>query len=60
MEPVVAPISWACTTGMDISLLLGIRRQPTEYVQISPGTKSIDLYLNVIKVCVQIGPGWVE
>ncbi len=34
--------------------------QPTGYVQISPGTKTIDLYVNVIKVFVQIGPGWVE
>jgi hypothetical protein len=33
---------------------------PTSYVQIAPGTKTIDLYLNVIQVFVQIGPGWVE
>jgi hypothetical protein len=33
---------------------------PRSYVQIAPGTKTIDLYLNVIQVFVQIGPGWVE
>ena len=34
--------------------------QPTNYVQIAPGTKYIHLDLNVIYIFVQIGPGWVE
>lgn len=33
--------------------------QPTSYIEITPGTKSINFQLNVIEIFVQIGQGWV-
>jgi hypothetical protein len=33
--------------------------QPTDYIEIIPGIKNIDLRLNVIDVYVQIGQGWI-
>lgn len=37
-----------------------VSAQPTSYIEISPGTKSIDLQLNVINIYVQIGQGWIQ
>jgi hypothetical protein len=34
--------------------------QPSLNTQIKAGSKHIDLYINIIRIEVQIGPGWVE
>jgi hypothetical protein len=36
-----------------------VSTQPINYIEITPGSKDIDLQLNVINIYVQIGQGWV-
>ena len=37
-----------------------VSAQPTSYIEITPGSKTINLQLNVINMYVQIGQGWVQ
>jgi hypothetical protein len=37
-----------------------VSAQPTNYIEITPGSKNIELQLNVINIYVQIGQGWIQ
>ena len=39
--------------------ITSVSAHPTSYIEITPGTKSIVLQLNVIDIYVQVGQGWI-